>query len=318
MIKDQQQRTFEKLRISLNEHCNFSCTYCVDPTREKKQWNRVQHGKLTTVDYLAIVERLKDFVPIDYIRLTGGEPLLFKELNILISGLKRIGISKVSLTTNAFLLEARVKELHDSGLDSLNVSLDAVEIDPFEAITGEKDLDRVLRGIERSVILGMPIKLNSVIMKGINDSQVLPLLEFGRTLNISVRYIELMKMGWVSDQFDKYFYSAGEILKDIARKYSYSELNRAKSSTANLWEINDGYRFGIIANESRSFCQDCNRLRLDSSGKIYGCLSNPLGLQLGDILSDDTRIMKVLKLALGQKQKEKFKGSNLSMLKIGG
>jgi len=318
MIKDQQQRTFEKLRISLNEYCNFSCAYCVDPIGERKQWNKVSPGKLTTVDYLNIVEKLREFIPIDYIRLTGGEPLLNKELDILISGLKQIGISKVSLTTNAFLLENQVGKLRDSGLDSLNISLDAVEQEAFEAITGERDLDKVLRSIERSVILGLPIKLNSVIMRGINDHQVLPLLEFGRTLNISVRYIELMKMGWVSAQFEEYFYSAREILNDIGSKYSFCELNRAKSSTANLWEINDGYRFGIIANESKSFCHDCNRLRLDSFGKIFGCLSNPVGIQLLEILDDNNKVKETLQLALGHKQKEKFTGSDMSMLKIGG
>jgi len=318
MIKDQQHRTFEKLRISLNEHCNFNCTYCVDPEVGKKHWDNVQSGKLKSDDYINIVKKLREFIPIDYIRLTGGEPLLYKDLDNLIGGLKKIGISKVSLTTNAFLLESQVKRLHDAGLDSINISLDAVETDAFKKISGEVDLDRVLRGIERAVILGLSLKLNSVIMKGFNDHQVLPLIEFGRTLNISIRYIELMKMGWVTNKFEEYFYSANEILKNIGAKYTFSELNRAKSSTANLWEINDGYRFGIIANETKPFCHDCNRLRLDSKGNIYGCLSNPIGFPIYNDLHNETHVEEKLRMALGQKQKVKFTGSNMSMLKIGG
>src|SRR5690606_12871677 len=165
---------------------------------------------------------------------------------------------------------------------------------------------------------GIHVKINSVIMKGVNESQILPLFEYAISKNVVIRFLELMKMGHLYESHNDHFFSEQEILWTIAKKYDFHKKLRKGSSTANYWETTEGYKFGIIANESSPFCFDCNRLRLDSFGNIYGCLSENQGISILDCLDDDKALEQKLQLALQQKQTVKFTGSELSMKAIGG
>src|ERR1700761_1332262 len=186
-ILDQYGRSFRTLRVSLLQHCNLGCVYCVAGEEDLKKANTNREGEpADTARLIAIISRLHQRLALENIRLTGGEPLLYPALAPLIRGIREIGIPGIRLTTNGFLLERQAVALKEAGLDSLNVSLDAVDEDVFFAITRRHSADRIIRGIDAALSAGLSVKMNAVIMKDINDSQVLPLLElaFARGLRI--------------------------------------------------------------------------------------------------------------------------------------
>lgn len=316
LLADIYNREFKTLRVSLLSRCNLSCVYCTMGEDEVKENNLHQH--LAPADFLLQqIKKLHDVLNLDTIRLTGGEPLLYHELTELIKGIKKLGIEKIKLTTNGFLLERLAQPMKDAGLQSINVSLDAVEEDIFFLMSKRNLVQKVLDGIDAAIAAGLHVKINSVIMKGINENQIIPLLDFAFERNISIRFLEIMAMGYLHDTSDKYLFTQHEMLDVISSKYNFSRIKRATASTANYWQTEEGKTFGIIANESEPFCQDCNRLRLDSSGNIYGCLSSnhPIELNMSD---DEPALISKLQQAMHQKQRTKFTGSDLSMLKIGG
>ena len=315
-IKDRYGRTFRTLRVSLLQHCNLGCVYCVAGDEEVKQANTT-HPSLPVDELLAIIRRLRDQLPLDTIRLTGGEPLLYPGLALLIKGIRAAGISAVRLTTNGFLLERLAPSLKDAGLEAINVSLDAVDEAVFIRMSRRHSVTRIIKGIDAAVAAGLRVKINTVMMKGMNDSQLLPLLDFAFSRGLTIRFLEVMAMGHLHDQADRYLVTQEEILQTIGSRYRLTAEPRAASATARYWTTEEGHRFGVIANESEPFCRDCDRLRLDSSGHIYGCLSSnqPIELDMTETESDWDR---KLEQALAQKQELRFVGSDLSMLRIGG
>ncbi|MNL29746.1 Cyclic pyranopterin monophosphate synthase [compost metagenome] len=178
-------------------------------------------------------------------------------------------------------------------------------------------LEQTLKGIDAALNAGIAVKINSVVMKGINDSQVIPLLKYAAEKQIIIRFLEIMAMGHLHGKADEYFFSAHELLNLIGKHYTFSPVQRKQAATANYWQTEEGNIFGIIANESKPFCTDCDRLRLDVYGNIYGCLSSDHPISIKNI-SDNNQLDTRLKEALAQKQPEKFTGSKLSMLYIGG
>ncbi len=318
LVEDQYQRTFKTLRISLTNACNFGCVYCVQGEEVRKDLP-VTSATLSLDQLIHTVAELKAVLPLDTIRLTGGEPTLFKELVPLIHRLTALGITNIKMTSNGYLLGDMASRLAAAGLKEVNVSLDAIDADVFYKVSRRKDLHRVLDAIEKCNQHGIQVKLNSVIMKGLNDSQIIPLLHYAGKQNIAVRFLELMKMGYYySHEFDRYFYSEENMLMTIATNFNYKKETRAASATSNYWLTDEGYRFGIIANESSPFCGDCDRLRLDSSGNVFGCLSENTAVPVYDALDNKKELVERLNLALSHKQPVRFKGSKLEMIAIGG
>ncbi len=316
LVKDQYNREFKTLRVSLLSRCNLSCVYCTMGEDEVKENNLHQHP-VTAETLLQQIKQLHAILNLETVRLTGGEPLLYHELVPLIKGIKQLGIPKIKLTTNGFLLERLAAPMKEAGLQSINVSLDAVEEDVFFLMSKRTDVKRILKGIDAATIAGLQVKINAVIMKGINENQIIPLLDFAFERNISIRFLEIMAMGYLHDTSGKFLFTQEEILATIRQKYSFKKIERSKSSTANYWQAGEGRTFGIIANESEPFCHDCDRLRLDSNGNIYGCLSSNHPIALDNSGSEEILISK-LQQAMEQKQAVKFTGSDLSMLHIGG
>jgi cyclic pyranopterin phosphate synthase len=154
-------------------------------------------------------------------------------------------------------------------------------------------------------------------MKDINDNQILPLIAYCRERNITIRFLELMQMGHLHQNFQEVFFPEEQILKTISEQYSIVSIPREDNATAKYWITDDHYKIGIISNESDPFCKDCNRLRLDSYGNIFGCLSDNNAINISDCIADDKDVVNHLVQALAQK-KMKFSGSKLSMLHIGG
>lgn len=311
-IQDSFGREFKTLRVSLTSLCNMACVYCVTPgvvhTPDKDK-------VLTTSEYLSIIEKIHAQVGLKTIRLTGGEPLLFNEISLLIKGIVALGITDIKLTTNGLRLSTMLDELADAGLKSINISLDALDPTVFRSITKVQNIRLVLDAIDNAVQKGLEVKINTVVLKGINDHQIIPLLEYASSRNISIRFLELMKMGYLHYNETDHFFGMDEIVEKISSVTSIAKMDRASSNTATYWQTSKGMAFGIIANESEPFCSDCNRLRLDSYGKIYGCISAMEGIDVKK--SADVLLTEALQLALAQKQ-DHFTGSEISMKYIGG
>jgi cyclic pyranopterin phosphate synthase len=285
---------------------------------ELKQTNTSHEGKaLGAEELLAIIRRLHGQLQLENIRLTGGEPLLYPGLAALVRGIRAAGIPDIRLTTNGFLLERHAAQLKEAGLEAVNVSIDAVDEAVFFQMSRRHSVDRVIRGIDAALRAGLDVKLNTVVMKGINDSQILPLLGLAFSRGVKLRFLEVMAMGHLHQDSGRFLVSQEEILQVVGTRYRFEPLTRVAAATARYWRTDEGHVFGVIANESEPFCQDCDRLRLDSQGRIYGCLSSnhPIGLELQE--GEETWTEK-LAAALEQKQPLRFTGSDLSMLRIGG
>jgi cyclic pyranopterin phosphate synthase len=313
-------RTFKTLRVSLTNTCNLACTYCIDPlppTPKGETKDTLPLSPLGVGGFIKIIGALNNILEFDTLRLTGGEPLLYKQIIPLIKGVKDLGISEIKMTSNATLLSSKAKDLQNVGLTSINISLDAIDPGVSFNINQRTKLQKILEGIDKSIEAGMQVKINCVVMKGVNDHQIIKLLNYCKGKNITIRFLELMQMGHLYHNFEQLFFSEKEILKIISTHYNIIELPRNPNATANYWMTDTDYKFGIISNVSDPFCNDCNRLRLDSYGNIYGCLSDNNPINILDCIDDEVQVKEKLMQALSQK-KTKFSGSELSMLHIGG
>lgn len=315
LLNDPYGRKFKTLRVSLLNTCNLNCFYCTMGSEEDVVFDH--HSQKTATFFSGIISRLHENLDLETIRLTGGEPLLYRGLPELIRNLKLIGIPKISMTSNGYLLGRQAVALRNAGLQSINVSLDAVDEASFYKMAKRKHLDRVLNGIDTALDLGIEVKLNAVIMKGMNEGQIIPLIDYAFGKNIPIRFLEVMSMGHLHHESDKYLFSQQQLLDTISTKYNFKRLPRNASATSNYWQTPAGNTFGIIANNSEPFCQDCSRLRLDAEGNMYGCLStnHPIAMNPAD---NDYILQEKLQQAMSQKQLHHFVGSELSMLQIGG
>lgn len=315
-IKDKYGRTFGSLRVSLTNVCNFYCTYCREENSVSKK------NGLKVLDYKKLAEIvivLNKLFHFKSIRLTGGEPTLYNNLIPFIERLRLYNIDNIKITTNGFLLKKIAQNLSEAGVKEINISLDAIDSKIFYMITRIDALNRVIEGIEESLRNNISVKINSVIMRNINENQIIPLLEFGISKNIKIKFLELMKMGHLYfKDFYKYFYSTDEIINVINNKYLIVNSYRRVNATSMYWQIENGYEFGTISNESQPFCFDCNRLRLDSYGNIYGCISSEVKENISNIIHDENLLKVSLINALGQKQPVKFIGCATPMIAIGG
>ena len=316
-LKDIYNRSFKTLRVSLLDTCNLSCIYCTCGDDDIKQnYQASKSRSLQPADLVSLIRKLHTLLGLETIRLTGGEPLIYPHLIKVIEGVRDLGVD-LKLTTNGVLLEKMSRALKAAGITSINVSLDAIDEEVFNTISRRNDVSRIIRGIDAAIGVGIEVKLNAVIMRGVNEDQVLPLADYAFQRNIRLRFLEIMSMGHLHGTDDSRFYSQQALLDQLAARYEFQPLTRSKSSTANYWKTAEGHVFGIVANESQPFCNDCNRLRLDSFGNIYGCLSDNSPIR---ILETDTTegLTEKLQKAMNQKQLEKFQGSALTMLQIGG
>ena len=315
-IIDKYGRTLKTLRVSLTNACNLACVYCVSGTAKKGA------VKLPTLEVAALahyISQLHLLLKLDTVRLTGGEPTLYPHLLALVAKLGEANIPNLKMTTNGHLLAPLVKPLATLGLKHINISLDATTEEDFRKIANSKNLLPIFKSIDTALEAGIEVKLNAVILRGINDNQILPLLQFAAERGIVLRYLELMRMGPMFEgaRFQQYYFPQNEILERIQAYYTLHALGRPKHGTANYWQANN-VKFGIIANETEPFCSDCDRLRLDSHGRIFGCLSNNEPIDLTGSIDNAVLLQHRLLQALHQKQSVKFTGSDISMLAIGG
>lgn len=323
MIADHLNRTFKKLRISLTHECNYACIYCSanNPNTVTAPQNiltniQLPPKPLKTEYLLEITEQLHNQLNLNSVRLTGGEPMLHPRINYIVERVKYLGITNIGMTTNGHLFFKKANELKKAGLTSVNISLDALTPQTFKAMSRNSGLNNVLESIQTAIDLNLEVKLNSVIVAGKNEHEILPLLEFAIQKGIVIRFLELMSMGPLHKNKDSLFFSEKDILNSIKQKYVFTRMVRDNSATANYWAIDGRKTFGIIANDSSPFCSDCNRLRLDPYGNIYGCLSSLIPIQVSGL--SETNLSKALQSALTHKQLSHFEGNTRTMQSIGG
>jgi cyclic pyranopterin phosphate synthase len=204
------------------------------------------------------------------VRITGGEPLLRRDLDRFIKMLRDYSPElEIALTTNGYYLAEQGERLKRAGLDRVNISLDSLKPEVAARIAQREVLDRVLAGIETAIRLGFGVKLNSVIMRGINDDEVEELLEFGRRKGVPIRFIEFMENQKAYPGLKGV--PAEEILERLSKRYKFTELER-DNSASRYFQLEDGYRFGVIEPHNPEFCKRCNRIRLTAEGFLIPCL----------------------------------------------
>jgi cyclic pyranopterin phosphate synthase len=278
MLHDSHHRPLRNLRLSVTDRCNLRCQYCMP--EEEYVW-------LPREDLLHFeeIEHLVDlFVDagVDKVRLTGGEPLLRRDLPDLVSRLAaRSGIRDLALTTNGVLLAAQAAELKRAGLHRITVSLDTLQSDRFVQLTRAAELPRVLAGIDAAADQFRGFKIDSVIIRGVNDDEVVPLLEFARARGAELRYIEYMDVGGATNWSLSQVVSRDDMLAILQAHYGpIVPVIEDTSAPADRYRLSDGTVFGIIASTTAPFCSDCDRSRLTADGLWYLCLYAARGIDL--------------------------------------
>ena len=306
MLIDGHGRKVNYLRISVTERCNFRCQYCMP----EKPFSWVPKENLLSFEDLFLFVKVGIDEGIDKIRITGGEPLLRADLDKFIKMINDYkGDIDLALTTNGFLLKETAKSLKDAGLKRINVSLDSLRAEVAMKIAQRDMLAKVLEGIETALHVGLGVKINTVPLKGINDDEVLDLLEFAKEKNLTIRYIEYMENKFAKDKLQGL--NAQEIQEIISKRYKFKPVGRVASSPAHLFELEDGYRFGIIDPHKHDFCEDCNRIRLTAEGMLIPCLYFEEAMSIKDAVQngDVQGAANVLKEVLANKP-EKNKWSS--------
>jgi cyclic pyranopterin phosphate synthase len=265
-------RIHNNLRISVTDRCNIRCVYCMP---EKVEF--LPRPQLLTFEEIERFVRAMVPLGVDKIRLTGGEPLVRRDLPVLVEKIARIpGIKDVGLTTNGILLAPMAQALWDAGLRRINVSLDTMDPARFEQLTRRTGFEQAIEGIHAAKAAGFdPVKINAVAMKGITEADVVPLARFAREHALELRFIEYMPLdaenAW---ERDKVLF-ASEILDILAREVAplSPSPNQDPRAPAQDYDYDDGLgRVGLIASVSRPFCLSCNRMRLTADGKFRNCL----------------------------------------------
>ncbi len=284
-VSDRLARPLRNLRISVTDRCNLRCGYCMP--EEQYLWLPRQ-DILRFEEIRTLVDVFAD-LGVDRVRLTGGEPLLRHGLHGLVRMLAaNARIRDLALTTNGILLAAQALELHAAGLHRLTVSLDTLRADRFVALTRRTVLDEVLAGIDTAVAAGFrPLKIDTVVMRGVNDDELVDLIEYGKPRRAEVRFIEYMDVGGATRWAPEKVVSRAEILEQLARRYGPIEPLREESSApADRFRLADGTVFGIIASTTAPFCRACDRARLTADGMWYLCLYAHTGTDLRRALRD--------------------------------
>ncbi|MFP4631535.1 MAG: GTP 3',8-cyclase MoaA [Candidatus Acetothermia bacterium] len=323
-MKDSYGREINYLRLSVTDRCNFRCRYCMPEAGIEK----ISHDEILSFEEIARLIRAAANLGVEKVRLTGGEPLARRELPRLVEMIDGIeGIKDLSMTTNGSRLSELAEELADAGLDRVNISLDSVHPETFSEITRGGDLNGVLAGIDAAKKAGLdPVKLNTVIMKGLNEAEIPDLVEFAVREELVLRFIELMPMGEASGGAIEPL-PLEEVREAVEEDW---ELKRASGPKGNgparyFRAERDGLEgeIGFIFPISESFCAGCNRLRVTAQGTVRPCLARDEEYELE--IEDDTTVSEledrlseiIKKKPYGHQWEEKSKTAG-EMSEIGG
>jgi GTP 3',8-cyclase len=317
MLVDALNRPIKDLRISVTDRCNFRCSYCMP--LDEYEW--INKKEILTFEEISRLATLFVGLGVEKIRLTGGEPLVRQNLDKLVAQLSSIpGLKDLCLTTNGALLAEKVSALKAAGLSRINVSVDSLDPEKFKRITKRGDLSKVLDGIFAAKDHGLdPIKLNAVIERGLNEDDVLHLVEFSRDNGFSIRFIEYMDVGNSNDWTSGKLVSKKEIIEKIHSRYPLKEVGRAGGSAPSVdYEfVDERGDVGVIASVTEPFCSSCTRVRLTADGKIVTCLFSGVGHDFKALLrrgASDQEITDFI-TSIWQKRTDRYSDERLEALR---
>ena len=305
-ITDTQQRPLRDLRISVTDRCNLRCTYCMPREIFGKDFVFLPRDELLDFEEIERVARLFVQLGVHKIRLSGGEPLMRHGIERLIEKLAKLTDIDgqpvdVALTTNGVMLAKKAQTLKDAGLSRLTVSLDGLSDETFKRMSDSAtSAATVLDGISSAQAVGLrPVKVNMVVKRGVNEHEVIPLLNHFRHTGIILRFIEFMDVGSTNGWRMNDVLTAQEILESIQAHYPIQAIApNYNGEVAKRWAFNDGSgEFGIVASVTQAFCHDCSRLRLSTDGKLFTCLFATNGVDLRDPLrrgADDEALRQLI------------------------
>ena len=322
-ILDKFGRPIRDLRISVMDKCNFRCPYCMPADIFGESYNFLEKDEILSDDELIRLAHLFGRMGVTKLRITGGEPLIRKNLvNIIEEWLKTPGIEDVAMTTNGYFLAPVAEKLHAAGLHRLTISLDSLDEEVFQIMNGARSsVARVLQAIEEAQRVGFDkLKINCVVKKGVNDHTITDLARHFKGTGIIVRFIEYMDVGnlngWKLDDV----LTASEILELIGSEFPLESLEENyRGEVANRYGYKDGSgEIGIIASVTQPFCGDCTRVRLSAAGELFTCLFGNKQFDLRDMLRDgstDDQIINTL-TNIWQKRNDRYSEMRTSFTKL--
>lgn len=297
-------REINYVRISITDRCDFRCVYCM-----AEDMTFLPRNQILTLEEIERCARMLVANGVEKIRLTGGEPTVRKGFVDLCRNISSIeGLQELVMTTNGAQLEKYAKPLAEAGVKRLNISLDSLRPERFRAMTRVGDLQRVLRGIEAARDAGFAaVKINSVIINGSNDDELLELTEFAVNNGLDITFIEEMPLGQVGRSRDKALFTSEQVRERLAQRFQLLESTESSGGPARYMRLKDHpkTRVGFISPHSNNFCSSCNRVRLTAEGKLLLCLGNEHDLDLKTLLrkhpQDDQPVMDAVRKALFHK-----------------
>ena len=301
MLIDGHNRVVNYLRVSVTERCNFRCQYCMPD----KPFSWVPRENLLSLEELFLFIKAAMDEGINKVRITGGEPLLREGLDTFIGMIYNHNPAvDLALTTNGYLLKQSAKKLKEAGLKRLNISLDSLKPEVARQIAQKDVLQDVLEGIEKALDVGLKVKINMVPLKGINDDEIVAIMDFCKARGIEVRFIEYMENAMANDTIKGLL--GKEILEKIKEKYTVKKLGREGSSPSFSYLLEDDYKFGLIDPHKHDFCETCNRIRLTAEGHLIPCLYFDEAMSIKDAIQegDVPKAVEILKTVLSDKPKE--------------
>ena len=328
-IVDPFNRKITYLRVSVTDHCNYRCHYC----RDEDHQTHTKKSQVLTFEEIARIVRLFAELGVTKVRLTGGEPLLRKDILDLTRMLGEItGLSDIPLSTNAHLLPAMALKLKNHGINRANISIDSLIPERFKEITRDGDLETVINGIDAAISVGMkPIKLNMVVMKGTNDDEIESMIEFAINRGLDLRFIETMPIGLAGIEAVDRHLSEKDILDRVYSAYGdrlISQDSKQTDGPAKTLKIEGtNTSIGTISAVSNNFCSSCNRVRLTAKGELILCLGQKDSVSLRDAIRSGMKDQEVKQLILNAITKKPEKHffdsvvdniSNRQMVEMGG
>jgi len=276
-------RTVSYVRISVTDRCDFRCVYCMD-----EEMKFLPRAKLLTLEELTTISRAFVELGVDKIRITGGEPLIRKNVTKLFRDIGQLpGLRELVTTTNGSQLPKLAEQLKDAGVKRINISLDSLNAEKFKRITRTGKLENVLAGIQAALDVGFErIKLNTVILKNRNDDEIINLVQFAIDKNIDISFIEEMPLGLINDHDRaEVYYSSDQIRVDIEKSMTLIPTTESTGGPAKYFKIpNTETRVGFISPHSHNFCDQCNRVRLTCEGRLLLCLGQEHSVDLRHVI----------------------------------
>jgi len=310
-LNDSYGRRIRKLRVSLLDACNFRCVYCMplNPVfMDSSRW-------LCPDEIESVCSTLVNF-GLEQIRITGGEPTLREDFRDIVLRLSSLPLDKLGLTTNGWNLTSELDFLKDTNCKHLNISLDSLKRDTFNGIARRDYFDKVMDSVLRAKLLGFQVKINTVLMRGINDHEVFDFIKFSAEHGVEVRFLELMSIGQAGGSKDKLFVPAADVIKRISSQVELTSECSEGDSTSFNFKTSSGASIGFIASETLPFCSNCSRWRLSADGFLRACLMSEKGINIRGVKPEEYK--NKLNELLTMKPYRKIERVEQDMYKIGG